>query len=224
MYFPITCVDNFFDNPNKVRDLALSLDYAQAADGGWPGKRTELLSSASPEYFNLFSQKLFSLFYDFRKTNVQWTIETYFQLVTPYEAEKEVETVLNQGWVHADDNRVLAGVIYLTPSTNLTSGTSIYRPKTPGATPINNDVKHTLFSTGIATEDYAQKIQESNSLFEETLNVSSVYNRLICYDGGNYHKANNYNCGDEPRLTQVFFVSEVNANWFPIPNSKRIPL
>jgi hypothetical protein len=67
---------------------------------------------------------------------------------------------------------------------------------------------------------YLKKLEENNSNFVETLTVGNVYNRLVCYDGAHFHKANNFVCGEEPRLTQVFFVKNVMADWYPIPSMR----
>lgn len=221
MFFPVTCVDNFFDDPKAVRELAYSLDRVPAEDGAWPGSRTEALHIVAPEYYNFFATKLFSLFYDFKCQKANWEIGTYFQFIDPYSENEDV----NRGWVHKDNGIMLAGVIYLNQNANLDAGTSIFMPKNVGAIPINKVEKHSFFkdSTSISEVEYVKKLEENNNLFVETATIGNVYNRMICYDGANFHRANGFNSGtDEPRLTQVFFVNKVESDWFPIPSMRSV--
>lgn len=219
MLFPTLCVDNFFDDPKAVRELAYSLQRAPDPEGNWPGSRTGLLHEVAPEYHTYFSTKLFKLFYDFNVQNVNWVVHTCFQFIEPYGEGKDV----NVGWVHKDASSVLAGIVYLNENPELSSGTSLYTPKRMGITSINTDCKKGFFTnSGVDETEYVKKLNENNDLFTETLTVGNVYNRLVCYDGANYHKANGFSGGDEPRLTQVFFVRKVVADWFPIPSMRSV--
>jgi hypothetical protein len=220
MLFPTTCIDNFFDNPKAVRELACSLEYAADPEGTWPGTRTKPLHEVAPEYNNFFNDKLLSIFYDFRKHQVNWEVTSFFQIIEAYDKEEK----LNVGWVHKDDSAVLAGVVYLNEDADLASGTSLFSPKYMGATPINTVEKHNFYklNNNISQAEYIKKREENNNLFTETITIGNVYNRIICYDGSQYHKANSFLCGDKPRLTQVFFVKNLNTDWFPIPSMRSV--
>jgi hypothetical protein len=220
MLFPTMCVDNFFDNPKSVRELALSLEYCPEPNGIWPGKRTKPLHEVSPAYNTLFNNKLFSLLYDFSKHNLNWEVDSYFQMIEPYGTNPDI----NIGWVHKDHNAVLAGVVYLNENPELSSGTSLFTRKFLGAEPINGEFKRGFFVSNGSLDEilYKQKLEENNNQFEETLTVNNVYNRMICYNGSSYHRANGFTGGNEPRLTQVFFVRKLAADWFPIPSMRSI--
>ena len=41
MIWPSICIDNFFDNPDKVVETANSFHYEKDKDGRWPGERCE---------------------------------------------------------------------------------------------------------------------------------------------------------------------------------------
>ena len=66
--FPTICVDDFYKNPDQIRQFALNLEYNNKdnATGDYPGKRTELLHLTHPNFFNTFCQKLFSIYFDFQ--------------------------------------------------------------------------------------------------------------------------------------------------------------
>ena len=221
MLFPTTCVDNFFDNPKAVRELAYSLERSPSPEGNWPGSRTDALHIVAPEYYNFFSKKLFSLFYNFNLQTTSWEISTYFQFIEPYSQNKSV----NVGWVHKDDDTTLSGLIYLNENAPLNCGTSLFIPKNIGAIPINGEAKHNFFKLkdSISEEEYVKKLEENNALFTETVTVNNIYNRMICYDGANYHRANSFMCdSSEPRLTQVFFAHKVISDWFPVPSMRAV--
>ena len=60
--FPVTVIDDFFKNPDYIRDLALSVDYPTQS-GRWPGRRSELISSIDPVLFHYIGNKIFSILY-----------------------------------------------------------------------------------------------------------------------------------------------------------------
>jgi hypothetical protein len=59
--------------------------------------------------------------------------------------------------------------------------------------------------------------EQEKEQFDETINVSNVYNRLISFEASEYHAAQNYfGQDDESRLILVFFVSKFNAHSLPL--------
>ena len=82
-YYPITVVDNFYENPDLVRDYALSLNYRSSADGKWPGVRTNEIADLNPRFFKMFVDKILSLFFDLEYTIIDWEVETHFQKINP---------------------------------------------------------------------------------------------------------------------------------------------
>jgi hypothetical protein len=214
MYFPITCVDNFFDNPDEVRKLALSLDF-NTKEGRYPGVRTQELHEVAPDYFHYFCRKLFGLFYNIDEVELSWVVKTCFQMIEPFK-----EDGTNFGWVHKDQSNLFAGIIYLTPDADLNSGTSIFKPKKLGFDPINTDQKIKLYTDHVVTEEIKKSLKESNDRYVETVDFKNIYNRFVCWGGNEFHAANSFYTGNEPRLTQVFFAKKVVTNWFPVPSSR----
>lgn len=216
--FPVTIVDNFYENAEIVRDFALSQKY-YPTKGRYPGERTETLSLISQEFFNNFCERLFSLFYDFSKTRLTWDVHTSFQKICSLSSNKHSK--FNEGWIHQDEC-VFSGVVYLSKS-NL--GTSIYYPKVPGVEITSQDEKFTFYSgEKIDEEIYAKAITENNNNFYETIRVSGEFNRLLLFEGGLQHGVPSFYSENEDRLTQVFFVYEINdvenMGNYPIVRSK----
>ena len=199
--FPLTVVDNFFDNPDKVVEYALSCQYEKAKDGRWPGKRSEPLHTINPELFNVSGDKLISLFY---KGDLPfWNIAANFQII---------DNKYTDGWVHRDKDNIITGIVYLNKNENLKSGTSIYRTKKDkfDAQQINKDEKIKSYLDGEYNSEHYRIA--NNSQFEETINISNVYNRLICFDSHMLHAAQNFSENLEPRLTLVMFVKSI-SDW-----------
>ena len=59
MRFPTLCVDDFYKNPEQIRDFALSLEYSKP-EGIYPGERTKYLHEIDKKLFQQFCEKLFS--------------------------------------------------------------------------------------------------------------------------------------------------------------------
>jgi hypothetical protein len=223
MFFPSICVDNFFNNPDDVRQFALSLDYEDCSvrGGVWPGKRTKELSEINPDYHKEFCQKVLSLFFDRKRFNLQYKIQTYFQLTEP-EQYGNVST----GWVHDDGFSPLSGVVYLSKDIQMDCGTSICSKKSLYSSERNFDAKQEMFGNyNLEKSKYYKDCMEvNNSQFVETVRFSNIYNRLIAYDGAQYHVVNNLYGNKEPRLTQVFFFDTISSDWFPIPHSRTVKI
>jgi len=219
IHFPAICVDNFYSDPDQIRNWALSLDYNPAPEGQWPGKRSEKLHLVDPNFFENFCFKLFSLYFDLEKTNVSWVVHTQFQLIEPY--DEDPSSKKNTGWVHYDDTSIFGGLIYLTPEIDINCGTSVYRQDCES---ISNDlfkeVKLTFYKSGRYT-GYEKVIENHNTNFTETIIYKNLYNRLISFDGETAHKANSFYT-EIPRLTQVFFVDkcDTDSTW-PIARHRR---
>jgi len=220
--FPITCVDNFYSNPDQIRDFALSLKYSKI-EGIYPGERTEPLFEIDNKFNVQFTLKVLSLFYNYRHEDVNFRVISFFQKIYPF--SENVKDLLNNGWFHSDSDCTLAaGVIYLTPSPNPDSGTMFgaFIDDSPEIDyNLSTDMRHNLYKNNnlddIDIESYRKQISIHNNSFQETLEVKNQYNRLICYDSKIFHRENNFFCNpNEPRLTQVFFIKELNTENPPL--------
>ena len=64
MTYPITIVDNFFDNPDDIVELAKSFKYYSPDTGNWPGTRTKQMHLEDHRFFTYFGQKIHLVFHD----------------------------------------------------------------------------------------------------------------------------------------------------------------
>lgn len=219
MPIPITCVDNFYKDPDRVREWALTLPFDKGeGTTNYPGERTEYLNFVDKRFFDDFVVKLLSLFYNLDDNEVRCQCDTAFQKIYPYDADPL--SSLNGGWNHLDDNDYLfAGVIYLSKDPSTYSGTTLVHPKIADVKKqCDFSVRNQLYAEGtVSKEEYAQKREEHNNQFEDSLVVGNRFNRLICYGNENWHRESSLYMEDQDfRLTQVFFVKNLEASSFPL--------
>ena len=202
--FPVTIVDNFYENPELVRDFALSQKF-YPSNGRYPGKRTELISDLNRDFFHNFCNKLFSLFYNLNEAQFEWNVETTFQKIGRLSENKESK--FNQGWIHSD-KKFFSGIIYLSEDS---VGTNIYEPIDNNII-CETDIKK-LFYLGkhVNEEEYSRSISENNSKFKESIRINGKFNRLVLFEGGVFHGVPSFYCENEERLTQVFFCEYINS-------------
>lgn len=218
--FPSFCIDNFYSNPDDVRRLALAEIKNNPIDvkGIYPGIRSRQLKEINKDLYDQFCYKFFSIFYDLRLSQIQWIMDTSFQLVEPLISDKN--SPKNKGWIHLDDGVICGGVVYLTPDIETSTGTSIFRLDNPETINKSKDKKE-YYTTGIFGPNYETALESHNNSFTETARYNNIYNRLIGFDSSTWHGVNSYYTEKEPRLIQVFFVHMLNSDsQTPIIRSK----
>ena len=213
---PVTILDNFLDEPDKIRNWALSLEYFPDPEGKWPGLRTNTLSEINEPFFHMVCKKYFSQFYDLSKDKLEWKITMCFQIVNErYDC----------GWIHSDEGASqITGIIYLTPDPNLNSGTSIYQEKKNIIISEHNytQIKEDSYLNKISIEHAKKYKDEHNSQYEETIRISNIYNRLISFDSHLHHAAQEFfGKNTDSRLTLVFFVNQLYVNNTPVGRVRR---
>jgi hypothetical protein len=207
-HYPVTVVDNFYPNPDEVRNIALGMDYVGEQDQRFPGVRTVPLHISEPSIFEYSSQKLFSIFHDFSTENVSWNVLSGFQSITEE---------YNEGYIHHDNEAtIIAAVIYLTPNADLESGTSIFTPNKNYDKELYDELnksKIKYFNGEIDYQTYSVHRNKIDSMFDETMRVNNVYNRMVMYEGNMWHKANKFfgNSLESSRLTQIMFAEKINC-------------
>jgi hypothetical protein len=172
--------DDFYSNPDKVREFALSLDFNK--QGNYPGNRTCAMGDGA---WRLEIKSYLESLINKKITSFPYGYNTAFQFTT-----KESST-----WVH-HDNHSFAGVVYLTPDADLDSGTGLYRHKKTGI------MRH---SEGL--EDF-NKIETDIDEWELVLEVKNIYNRIFIYNAMYYHRSmipGFGSCKETGRLFQTFF-------------------
>lgn len=215
------CVDNFFKNPDEIRDYGLSLPMDDTGVSAVAGVRTTGLTKLNPSFTDTITQKILASYYD---TPVEYqNVHMIFQKVPNISENKD--SYQNQGWTHHDggsDYTKLAGIVYLTPNISLDAGTSLFKLKNPGGDTQSEyeDIRGVYFR-GEYPPEMERKHREWNEKFEETARFQNVYNRMVCYDGREFHRANNFYSHGDPRFTLVFFISGIKCTTHPLKRIRK---
>ena len=217
--FHSVCVDNFFNNPDLIREFALNQEYFPT-DGRYPGERTSNMWQINKTLSDYLFAKIFSVYFPVRGYQIKFEkADITFQKIKSF---SDIENSWkNTGWIHTDNDYSLAGLVYLTPNFNMNGGTSLFNLKKEFSD-IHSDyemtpMKNKLYSgTKISDDEYKNALEKYNSKFEEKTEFKNIYNRLIAYDGHEYHGAKSFynNTGDE-RLTLVFFIDGITIEKSP---------
>ena len=219
--FPVTIVDDFFETPEVIRQYALNQDYIKADSGNWPGLRSDHIGNINPELFDVFCKKLLGLFFNFNNSTISWEIEATFQRVPDYGKLKYEN--MSQGWIHPDDDSFFSGVVYLNKNFPPNTGTSIYSPVCENLEMHLEEKRKYYTGQYISDEDYSKALEKNNSQFVETVKVENVFNRLVLFEGGEYHGVPSFYSGTgEDRLTLVFYAHclSINGDALPIRRSR----
>tara|TARA_B100001250_G_scaffold181623_1_gene156301 strand:+ start:206 stop:943 length:738 start_codon:yes stop_codon:yes gene_type:complete len=223
--FPVTVCDNFYDDPDSVREFALNQEYDNKL-GVHPGLRSRCISTIAEEFHHISYHKILSMFGDYSQTcdPTNYGCYSYFQKIWRF--SDDPKDPVNDGWIHNDGLTSLAAVVYLDPDPVNDNGTSVYIKdyeisEEELITPKNrpqwyDDVLGNEDLCGVdSLEPYRKSIVKNNNRFSLTIEVKNRYNRVIVYDGKQWHGQSNYWMPNEDdfRLAQVFFFFEMN-----IPN------
>ena len=219
--YPVTVIENFYENPDAIRKFALAQEYTFCHERAnleyvYPGSRTKDLFDIDSSLYEKICKKLISVFHNTEHDYMRWAVSTNFQSVT-----KEY----NQGVIHTDHNTIFAGVLYLSPNAPLNTGTSLFKKsKTFDEKKYQQalDTNDARFRAGEIEMD-----TDYHSMFDEIVRVNNVYNTLIIYEGRHYHAANQFygKTLEDSRLAQVFFINKIDAkkqSVFPLSRTSAI--
>lgn len=189
-------VDNFYKNPDEIREYALGLKYQDPKNHGAVGYRCEQgrkILDGTKEYF----EQMLKCKIPGGKGIGEWGYSTNgcFQW-----CNKDVPVVY-----HADAQEY-AGVVYLTPDAPPNAGTSMFRHR-----------KYKSMEGGkvFCHDDWHDpNLPESEWFLDETQwekvdSAGNVYNRLIIFKSSNVHAVTEYFGNDitDSRLFQLFFFN-----------------
>jgi len=181
MEMSLFVIDNFYNNPDAVRNFVLTQEFS--VKGNYPGSRTK----------------------SFWTNDVKEAIEYYMpwagKITNTFGAENgegycgafQLTTAIDRTWIHSDPNNMWAGVCYLTPDAPHTGGTGFFRNK---KTQQSKDYNGNNTDEGY---DYTK--------WDLVDIVGNKYNRLVIYRGDLYHASLDYFGSNllDGRLFQTFF-------------------
>jgi hypothetical protein len=178
----IFVVDNFYEDPDKVRNLALSQTFHEQPC--YKGKRTNdrfLFHGQKQKFENIICQEI-----------NDWLTEPMngrFQSCLPEDP-----------LVHHCDDQKWAAMIFLTPNAPFEAGTSFYADKNT----LVRDQKDPMISQTWPDSNFYDRTR-----FELVDKVGNVFNRLVIFDGSLIHAPSAYfgHNLETSRLFHMFFFN-----------------
>jgi hypothetical protein len=177
--------DDFYNNPDDVRNFALHQEFS--VRGNYPGIRTKsFLTDSNKEVIN-------SLVSHAGGGVTDWLLD---ENGDGYTGAFQICTAMDRTWIHSDYHNMWAGVCYLTPDAPLSGGTALYKHKESG----NRE--------SIDKVDYGEHGYDYTK-WDVVDRIGNVYNRLILYPGKLFHASIDYFGSDmyNGRLFQTFFFN-----------------
>ena len=174
-------IENFYEDPDKVRNHALSLEYP--VQGNYPGKRTK------PILYDKIKEKFESII---GRPIKYWPEDLYngsFQIVTED----------GKSWIHRDATEWSA-VVFLTPNPPKDGGTKMYIHKpTQKSYADTKEIEEQMNKSTYKEEDW-----------ELLDRIGNQYNRCILFRGKRSHISDRYFGKDlnDGRLFQTFFFND----------------
>ena len=215
MYFPITIIDNFYSNFNKVLSLVNNTKFISKKNVYMPGLSSDHLNNLDTNINEECVMKIIRNYYS-RRTYTGYNYVTWFDKITPYNNQHVTE-----GWIHYDDDNKLTGILFICGEVN--EGLSFYEKNDNYEHQNFFDIKKQLYlGENVDNALYNKKIKEHNANFNKILDVSFRPNRLVLFDSSIYHAANGMGSVNKPRIIQPIFFQKIIADYFPIPEMNRI--
>ena len=217
MTYPITIVDDFFEDPDAIVEMATTYKYYPPETGNWPGVRTKQLHVIDERFFHYFGEKLHLIFHDV--TPEYWNMQTHFQKIQPF--HKDQYDRKNRGWVHQDIDTFFGGIVYLTKDPEPDTGTSIYSAKKGYALQFKDEIKmkeDLYVGKDIDDAQYYEAWDRAHEQYVETVSVKNVYNRFVMFNNKTHHGVQTF--GTKERLTLNFFGMAMSGKIPPMLRSR----
>jgi hypothetical protein len=215
MQWPTLIVDDFFTDPYAIVKLSTTFKYARATDGRWPGTRSPPMHEVDDDFFLWSTRKIMAVLYPMNINGVRWLASQHFQRV-PHKIYGD------EGWVHADSDYEITTIVYL--SHHSQSGTCLYEGTHFNIQPEHKEEKE-RFNLDLKDRKRMEKYKDkNNSKFRKKFELFSNFNRLVLFDGSNWHASKNSGADMSDRLTLITHFKDITCKdiRYPITQMRRI--
>ena len=194
MIWPTLCIDNFFKDANAVIEFSKTLEFTKN-NGQYPGYRTKQLGEIQNNFFQLTTSKIISALYPNETItgSLQWNAIQFFQKIKTNEH-------LEPGYVHQDIDCEFTSIIYLSDEED--AGTAIFR-KIKEPVPCHENIKIKGYLNNKKSKDFFNSIKKNRECFQQTLEFTSLKNRMVLFDASQFHAVNNFGKKQKERLTLI---------------------
>lgn len=193
----LTIQDNFFEDPNLIRKIALAQNYESSVGDRliWPGYRTDASVLAS----TYLTHRIWSLTGD---ASLQITRSTFQYIPERY----------GEGSFHVDSPDKYTCIIYLTPNPPDNSGTEVCDEMDD---PMSQEywdefipIKQSFIKEGINQKEYDRMRKLSAEKINPIVKVNNKFNRMLIFSSHLFHRAQKFFGSSlvDSRLTLVSFI------------------
>jgi len=178
----VIIIDNFYSNPDAVRNFALGQTFD--VTGNYPGARTVTFLTEDVK------DSIRGIVSPHGGKVIEWFAQDGFS------GSFQLTTASDRSWIHTDHYNTWAGVCYLTPNAPIQGGTGLYRHKATGA----------YFEKEMDGKPYESQDMTKWELVDV---IGNKYNRLVLYRSNMFHSSMNYfgSGPEDGRLFQLFFFN-----------------
>jgi len=201
---PLLVVDDFYSDPDAIRETALRLEYECPKHGNFPGKTAKVpegISKTVLEKVTDYTEKYFQKSIGFKLPLDIESVECYYQSIdTPWEQVDECYKIPHVDYRFRKGLVTVPALIYLNKPQQCVGGTAFYK-----------HIETNLFKIR-STQDFHHVYKASpDSSWALHNTVQMKYNRLVMYNGNMMHtafiKPNYFGTSKEDcRLTQNIFL------------------
>ena len=183
----IVVVDNFLENPDEIRELALSMSDEYK-------KRGSVGIRSKPYPYGDIYRPIFEKLLGIKTDDSEWAGDGGTHGCYQWSPAETGQVV------HCDATD-WAGIIFLSPDAPPRTGTWLMKHKETGKK---------MRQEGLEDVFIGNQAQWDTHPFEKIDDIANVYNRLILWNGRHLHTAGSYfgESIDNSRLYQVFFFNE----------------
>ena len=218
---PITVVDNFLQNPEGIFPLLKQWEFTPTDNGRWPGSRSEHISELEYDLFRTLAEKTLMLFYE--NMPQAWSVDMRVQKIMPFvEEQKDQFKARNRGYVHVDSPYAIIGILYLDKDPLPCTGTSFYRSKRCFNRIREEDMRikqNHYLGEKFTDKEIEENMKMVNDQFLETMSVENVFNRLVIFNGSQWHAAQTFGYGNKPRHILNMFWENPCVKGSPLQRS-----
>lgn len=196
-------LDNFYEEPEKIRKLALSLDYQEKEDATYPGKEAYISNSQWLDTWNYLKDK------------IEDDVTFSGQKKPPFLQGKfrialAADELKRKDLVHEDVQKWSA-VVYLSLPNHCKGGVAFYRHKKTGCTSASKEWIQDTFSEVLSERPHSLKDElrkhfKDESQWEKIGEIPMFYNRVVILMAHCFHGSTGVFGAqkDNGRLTQHF--------------------
>lgn len=211
IHFPLTVIDDVFQHPEQILELAKTTEYLDKLPNNYPGVVSKKNLQEIDHGIALYVlQSIFAPFYDPRDHQFTCNAQQDFQKITPY---KDTDSLYNKGRIHCDhyEGQLATAIIYLNDCDH--GGTTFWEKKKDdcltGATPDQKYISliKKFNKDGVVTDELEKKVIEHRNKFREVIRVEAKANRMVILPAEIWHSQTSFGYTNETRYTLRTFLT-----------------